>query len=40
MFERIGANGMPEPVKMSQLFDPHDTLILYSFMYGPDPPRS
>lgn len=36
VFERIGENGMPEHVRMSQLFDPHDTLILYSFMYGPD----
>jgi predicted dithiol-disulfide oxidoreductase (DUF899 family) len=35
-FERIGANGMPERVKMSDLFGRHDTLILYSFMYGPD----
>ncbi len=36
VFERIGANGMPQPVRMSQLFGPHNTLILYSFMYGPD----
>jgi predicted dithiol-disulfide oxidoreductase (DUF899 family) len=35
-FERIGADLMPERVKMSELFGPHDTLILYSFMYGPD----
>jgi len=35
-FERIGANGMPERVMMSELFGRHDTLILYSFMYGPD----
>jgi predicted dithiol-disulfide oxidoreductase (DUF899 family) len=27
---------MPEEVKMSELFGPHDTLILYSFMYGPE----
>ena len=27
---------MPEKVKMSELFGPHDTLILYSFMYGPE----
>jgi predicted dithiol-disulfide oxidoreductase (DUF899 family) len=36
VFERIGANGMPEQVRMSALFGSHDTLILYSFMYGPD----
>lgn len=35
-FERIGANGMPEIVAMSELFNRHRTLILYSFMYGPD----
>lgn len=35
-FERIGNNAMPERVKMSELFGPHDTLILYSFMYGPE----
>jgi predicted dithiol-disulfide oxidoreductase (DUF899 family) len=26
---------MPEKVPMSEMFGPHDTLILYSFMYGP-----
>jgi predicted dithiol-disulfide oxidoreductase (DUF899 family) len=36
VFERIGANAMPETVRMSELFSPHDTLILYSFMYGPE----
>ena len=36
VFERIGANLLPEKVKMSQLFGKHDTLVLYSFMYGPD----
>jgi predicted dithiol-disulfide oxidoreductase (DUF899 family) len=35
-FERIGENGMPETVAMSKLFGRHRTLILYSFMYGPD----
>src|SRR5580704_10900078 len=34
VFERIGKTSMPETVKMSELFGPHDTLILYSFMYG------
>jgi len=36
VFERIGQNSMPEQVKLSELFGPHDTLILYSFMYGPE----
>jgi predicted dithiol-disulfide oxidoreductase (DUF899 family) len=36
VFERIGKNSMPESVKMSELFGPHDTIILYSFMYGPE----
>src|SRR5919197_6767591 len=36
VFDRIGGNSMPEKVKMSELFGPHDTLILYSFMYGPE----
>ncbi|CAM5343785.1 hypothetical protein AFEL58S_01127 [Afipia felis] len=36
LFERIGKNIMPEKVRMSELFGAHDTLILYSFMYGPE----
>ena len=36
VFERIGKNSMPEKVKMSELFGPHATLVLYSFMYGPE----
>jgi len=36
VFARIGKNTTPERVKMSELFGPHDTLILYSFMYGPE----
>ncbi len=36
VFERIGKNQMPEAVKMSELFGPHHSLILYSFMYGPE----
>ena len=36
VFERIGKTVMPEKVKMPELFGPHDTLILYSFMYGPE----
>jgi predicted dithiol-disulfide oxidoreductase (DUF899 family) len=36
LFERIGKNSMPQKVTMSELFGRHNTLILYSFMYGPD----
>ena len=36
VFERIGANGMPEPIALSALFADKPSLILYSFMYGPD----
>src|SRR5262249_10814320 len=36
VFERSGRTSMPEKVRMSELFGPHDTLILYSFMYGPE----
>jgi predicted dithiol-disulfide oxidoreductase (DUF899 family) len=36
VFERIGANGMPEKVKLSELFGDSASLLIYSFMYGPD----
>ena len=36
LFERIGKNSMPEKVRMSELFGPSNTIILYSFMYGPE----
>jgi predicted dithiol-disulfide oxidoreductase (DUF899 family) len=36
VFERIGKDDMPQKVKLSELFGSHDTLILYSFMYGPE----
>jgi predicted dithiol-disulfide oxidoreductase (DUF899 family) len=36
VFERLGEHGRPEQVPMSTLFGPHRTLILYSFMYGPE----
>jgi len=36
VFERISDNGMPEKIAMSKLFGRHRTLILYSFMYGPE----
>jgi predicted dithiol-disulfide oxidoreductase (DUF899 family) len=39
VFEHLGENGMPEKVRMAELFGRHDTLILYSFMYGPDRER-
>ncbi len=36
VFEQIGANSMPEKARMSELFGQHTTLVLYSFMYGPE----
>jgi predicted dithiol-disulfide oxidoreductase (DUF899 family) len=36
VFERIGANHRPEPVKLSELFDGHPSILLYSFMFGPE----
>ena len=36
VFERIGAHFRPEPVKMSELFGEHPTLLLYSYMFGPE----
>lgn len=36
IFERIGRNGMPERVRLSELFDGRQSLILYSFMFGPE----
>ena len=36
LFERIGAHLRPEPVKLSELFGEHSTLLLYSFMFGPE----
>jgi len=35
-FERIGADFRPEKVKLSELFGEHSTLLLYSYMFGPD----
>lgn len=35
-FERIGAEFRPETVKLSELFGKRDTLMLYSFMFGPE----
>ena len=36
VFERIGAYSRPESVKLSELFGEHSTLLLYSFMFGPE----
>jgi len=35
-FERIGAYGRPEQVRLSELFGDHNSVLLYSFMYGPE----
>jgi len=35
-FERLGANLMPETVKLSELFGAHPSILIYSFMYGPE----
>lgn len=37
VFEGIGDAGRPEALRLSQLFAPgHDTLLIYSFMFGPE----
>jgi len=36
IFERIGADMLPEKVKLSELFGKHPSILLYSFMYGPE----
>lgn len=36
VFERIGAHFRPEAVKLSELFGEHKTLLLYSYMSGPE----
>ena len=36
VFERIGADQRPEKVMMSDLFGDHKSILLYSFMYGPE----
>ena len=35
-FERIGAHFRPEKVTLSDLFGEHSTLLLYSYMFGPE----
>lgn len=34
VFERIGAHMRPEKVRLSELFGRHQTLLLYSYMFG------
>lgn len=36
VFERIGAHARPEKVRMSDLFGEHSTLLIYSYMFGPE----
>ena len=36
VFERIGAYQRPERVRLSELFGEHSTLLLYSYMFGPE----
>jgi predicted dithiol-disulfide oxidoreductase (DUF899 family) len=39
VFEGLDATGTPVPVKLSGLFGDHDSIALYSFMYGPERER-
>jgi predicted dithiol-disulfide oxidoreductase (DUF899 family) len=36
VFERIGADLAPEPVRLSELFGQAPAILLYSFMFGPE----
>jgi predicted dithiol-disulfide oxidoreductase (DUF899 family) len=36
LFERIGADLRVEKVRLSELFGDHPSILLYSFMYGPE----
>lgn len=36
VFEQIGAGERPEPVRLSELFGEHPSILLSSFMYGPE----
>ena len=36
VFERIGADLRPEKVKLSELFGAHPSILVYSFMFGPE----
>lgn len=36
VFEGAGADWVPTPVKLSELFGARDTLVIYSYMFGPE----
>jgi predicted dithiol-disulfide oxidoreductase (DUF899 family) len=36
VFERIGAHQRPEKVRLSELFGDFSTLLIYSYMFGPE----
>ena len=36
VFERIGAHSRPEPVRLSELFGEHRSILIYSYMFGPE----
>lgn len=36
LFERVGDDLRPTTVKLSELFGEHSTLLLYSYMFGPE----
>jgi predicted dithiol-disulfide oxidoreductase (DUF899 family) len=36
VFERIGAHQRPEPVRLSSLFGEHRSILIYSYMFGPE----
>lgn len=36
VFEGAGPDALPAPIKLSALFGRHDTLIVYSYMFGPE----
>jgi predicted dithiol-disulfide oxidoreductase (DUF899 family) len=39
VFERIGKDERPETVRLSELFGEHPSILIYSFMYGPERDR-
>lgn len=36
VFERIGKDQRPEKIRLSELFGDHRSILIYSFMYGPE----
>src|SRR3546814_17629480 len=36
VFERTAAHGRPEQVRLSELFEGRHSIVLYSYMYGPE----